>query len=124
MEESDIGRTILGAPSPKVEHNSETVNGKFLTANLYRWYEGTNRIFDARCLQGKVTQVWDYRDRPIPSPTKKPATKSNAASTENHEDEDYDIPDYANAEDFYDDYRDEFDSFEEAEDFFYDHGGW
>ena len=44
------------------------------------------------------------------------------------EEEEYDDPflasDYSDPEEFYEDYMDEFDDYEEAEEYYYDNGGW
>lgn len=125
MSEKDISNTILGAPSPKIEHNSEWVKGVRESANLYRWIVDNKRIFSARCLDGKVVGVWDFRDNPWLESTPRPASgKKKAAYSADEDDDDYGIRDYADPEDFYEDYYDEFDSYEEAEDYYYDHGGW
>ena len=40
------------------------------------------------------------------------------------EDDPFEAAEYASPEDFYEDYGDSFDDFEEAEDYYYEHGGW
>ena len=62
MLESDISNTILGNPSPKTRGNHECINGKQYKATLYDFMEDGYVIFTARCIQGKVTEVWDERD--------------------------------------------------------------
>lgn len=114
MPESEIKHTSLGVPSDKVRHNSELKNGKQCIANLYDFYQGQNRIFTARCVQGKVTEVWDYRNDPIRSYV--PA-KSAAYSREP------DVSRFKNPEDFYDWYWDDFFDYYDAEDYYYEHGG-
>lgn len=64
MKESDISNTILGSPSPKTRGNHECINGKQYKATLYDFMEDGYAIFTARCIQGKVTEVWDERDNP------------------------------------------------------------
>ena len=64
MLESDISNTILGSPSPKTRGNHECINGKQYKATLYDFMEDGYVIFTARCIQGKVTEVWDERDNP------------------------------------------------------------
>ena len=64
MIESDISNTILGSPSPKIRGNHECINGKQYKATLYDFMEDGYVIFTARCIQGKVTEVWDKRDNP------------------------------------------------------------
>ena len=64
MLESDISNTILGSPSPKTRGNHECINGKQYKATLYDFMKDGYVIFTARCIQGKVTEVWDERDNP------------------------------------------------------------
>lgn len=63
MLESGIGKTTLGEPESKIRHNKECINGKQYTANLYDFKRDGKVIFTARCVLGKVIQVWDDRDR-------------------------------------------------------------
>lgn len=117
MSESEIGHTSLGKPSSEVRHNKQMVSGKVYTANLYDFKVGTKTIFTVRCVQGKVTEVWDKRNEQkstyIPSTKKKTKRKKN--------DDPYNAKDYYDAEDFYDDYEDEFYDFEEAEEYYNEH---
>ncbi len=65
MPESEIYNTSLGSPSIDVRHNTEFVRGKRCTANIYDFMRDNARIFTARCVEGTVIQVWDYRNDPI-----------------------------------------------------------
>ena len=116
MSENDINRTSLGAPSSEIRHNKECINGKQYTANLYDFYKGSSKVFTARCVQGKVTDVWDHRDAPIP----KSSRLSTSGSTKKELDP-YDASDYSDPEDFYYDYYDDFWDYEEAEDYWYEY---
>lgn len=40
------------------------------------------------------------------------------------EDDPFEAAEYGSPEDFYEDYGDDFDDFEEAEEYYYEHGGW
>ena len=116
MAEKDIGRTTLGEPDPKIRHNKEVMNGEQYTANLYDFYKDSGKVFSARCIQGEVTQVWDYRENPIFPSVEKP-TSNNVK-----EDADpYNASDYSDPEDFYYDYYDDFWDFEDAEDYWNEH---
>ncbi|WP_283230525.1 hypothetical protein [Fusibacillus kribbianus] len=64
MRESDISNTIIGSPSPKTRGNHEFINGKQYKATLYDFMKDGRVIFTARCIRGKVTEVWDKRDNP------------------------------------------------------------
>ena len=123
MSESDIANTSLGAPSSNVRHNYEMVGGKSYQANLYDYKSGSKTIFTARCVQGKVTEVWDKRNE-----AKNTTTHSSSISTsrkkKTYNDDKYDVKDYYDAEDFYDDHYDDFYDYEEAEDYYNEHGDW
>ena len=115
MPESRIGDTALGKPSSKVRHNKQVKNGNQYTANLYDFYQNGQRIFVARCVQGEVIQIWDYRDKLITENKPKNGTKKQYDFTPNAED-------YSDAEDLYYWYYDDFYDFEEAEDFLDQYG--
>ena len=68
--------------------------------NLYDWYRNGQMIFSVRCLDGTVTEVWDYRDNPITP------YKPKSGSRKVYDYPDYD--DYLDAEDLYDWYYDDF----------------
>ena len=116
MSEYDIHKTSLGRASDEVRHNREVKNGQQLIANLYDFYEGGRRIFTARCIGGIVTEVWDHRG----------AAGSSAKKNTGRQpvtDHDPSVSDFTNPEDFYDWYYDDFFDYEEAEAYYYDHGG-
>lgn len=116
MPESRINDTSLGRPSDKVRHNYQVKNGEQYLANLYDFYQNGKCVFTARCVQGTVTEVWDNRDNP-----QTPYVPSNGGGKA------YDtgpsVHGFSNPEDFYDWYWDDFFDFEDAEDYYYSHGG-
>lgn len=116
MPESRISDTSLGRPSDKVRHNYQVKNGEQYLANLYDFYQNGKCVFTARCVQGTVTEVWDNRDNP-----QTPYVPSNSGGKT------YDtgpsVDGFSNPEDFYDWYWDDFFDFEDAEDYYYSHGG-
>ncbi len=109
MAESRIGNTSLGAPAATVRHNSEIRHNTLCHFNLYDWYRNGQMIFSVRCLDGTVTEVWDYRDNPITP------YKPKSGSKKVYDYPDYD--DYLDAEDLYDWYYDDFYDYEEAEEY-------
>ena len=113
MSESRIADTSLGKPSDKVRHNYETINGEVYSANLYDFYQNGKRIFTARCIKGRVTEVWDERNNTSSSYTPKSGKSSTGPSVEG----------FSHPEDFYDWYWDDFYDYEDAEDYYYEHGG-
>lgn len=115
MSESEISNTSLGKPSSEIRHNNEMISGKIYTANLYDFYSGSNIVFTARCVRGKVTQVWDKRDAPVTPyiPKEKPKKEDDG--------DPYNAKDYYDAEDFYEDNYDDFYDYEDAEDYYNEH---
>ena len=114
MPESEIGKTKLGAPSENVRHNGAMLNGKSYSANLYDFYKNNKYIFTARCINGRVTQVWDYRDDDSDfDPTYTGESRFKYV----------DVDEYSDVYEFYYYYYDDFYDFEEAEDYYYSHGG-
>lgn len=118
MSEKDIDRTSLGAPSSEIRHNKENINGERYTANLYDFYKGSSIVYIARCIQGKVTEVWDYRENPISQ-----SAKSYTSNNIRKESDPYDTSYYNDPEDFYYDNYDDFWDYEEAEDYWYEYSG-
>jgi len=115
MPEEYIDKTILGSPSEKIRHNWEISGSKRFLANLYDFYNEEGKIFTARCVDGIVTQVWDYRDSPV-----KPYIPQNPDSSVEDEDP-YNAADYSHPEDFYYDHYDDFFDYEDAEDYYNEH---
>ena len=112
MSESMISKTSLGAPRDKVRHNTEMINGNVYHANLYDFVKNGKCIFTARCINGTVTQVWDMRDDP-----------QTFIFNETYYPPEINVDDFKDPEDFYDEYHDDFLSYEDAEDYYYAHGG-
>lgn len=115
MPESEIKNTLLGAPSGEVRHNLEMINGKQYTANLYDFKYGSRTVFTARCVKGNVIQVWDGRDRYFST------YKPKKSTTKKQDSDPYDVNDYSNEEDFYDDHYDDFYDYYDAEDYYNEH---
>ena len=109
LSEEYIGMTALGKPSSTVRHNYEMISGEQYKANLYDFMQGGKVIFTARCVKGKVYQVFDHRTDPwVPS-------KPSASKPKN--DDPYNAKDFWDPEDFYEWYKDDFDGFEDAEEY-------
>lgn len=115
MSESEIKNTSLGYPSFTVRHNSEWIDGKWCSCNIYDFKKDNYLIFSARCAKGKVINVWDYRDKPVAPYTPKKSSSSTKA------DDPYNAKDYYDAEDFYYDNYDDFYDYYDAEDYFEEH---
>ena len=112
MSESKIESTELGVHHGEIRHNSEMIDGERHFANIYDFTANGYFIFSARCIDGRVTNNWDYRSDPIPP--RKPYTGYK-------DDDPYDVNDFRNAEDFYDEHYDDFFDYYDAEDYFNEH---
>lgn len=111
MDEDWIDITSLGAHD-ELRHNDEMENGKVYQANLYDFKNRDGAVvFSARCLFGRVTQVWDYRDDPWEPYSYTPV----------YDPDPFDAKDYSHPNDFYYDHYDDFWDYEDAEDYYYEH---
>lgn len=122
MPESRIGDTILGKPSDNVEKRRRW---QYINSNLrveyyeyvYSFYNKNGYlVFEAVCVGGNVRRVNDYRKNPVApfDPSKyRGKIYDNSPSVDG----------FSNPEDFYDWYYDDFFDYEEAEDYYYSHGG-
>jgi len=122
MSEDYIAITTLGSPAPEVRHNSECISGEQYTANLYTFTHNNKVVFEVRCVHGEVVLVWDFRNRGgvalSPQTSASPKPKGN-----NSDDDPFHTRDYYDAEDFCDDYYDDFYDYEDDEDYFNEHHG-
>ena len=117
LPESRIGDTSLGKPDPNMRRTTGTYGGKDVIFFRYDFVRDNKIIFSAFCYNGRVVLVEDYRSSPIP--TKKPSSYSSGSSS-------YSYPDpgeFDDPSDFYYWYYDEFVDYEEAEEYYYSHGG-
>ena len=126
MSESKIDTTDLGVHTKYIEHfNKECISGEFYSASMYYWYSGGNCIYSARCVKGKVYNVWDNRDLQLSngvmdhsgsstSSSSSSKKKKNQESTTEFDPDDHDI------EQYYLDYEDEFEDIDDAYDDFED----
>lgn len=111
MDEDWIDITSLGVHDD-LRHNNEVKNGEIYQANLYDFENSDGAlIFTARCVFGRVTEVWDYRDDPW----------KGSSYTPTYDPDPYDAKDYSHPDDFYYDHYDDFWDYEDAEDYYYEH---
>ena len=115
MSESRIDSTALGTAKRRGHINNEMINGQVYPAYLYDFYRGNTLVFTARCVQGRVYNVWDYRN--TTTTTQRHTTKRH--TTKKYDE--YDVYDYSNEEDFYYDHYDDFYDYYEAEDYYNEH---
>lgn len=100
--------------------NYEMVSGEQVLANLYDYTKNGYVIFTARCVNGKVTDVWDHRSSPYKQSSG--TSSKNDRGKEKKSDEKYPASDYVHPDDFYYDYYDDFYDYEDAEDYWEEYG--
>lgn len=120
MSESKIDSTDLGKHSEYYPNfNFKWEHGKKIQTSKYYWYSGNDCIYTAKCINGKVEEVWDNRDHHVTdnifntdSYTKKNSKKKEEKTTE------FD-PDEHDIEQYYEDFKDE-EGFEDIDDAYED----
>lgn len=132
MSENNINDTVLGCDY-EIVHNYSWRNGEKIQANVYRFRKYGKIIFVARCLNGCVDSLSDYRDDPwangkgsaskrIEKAKNSNSTKSTTSTYSTKKSTDpYNVNDYSDPEDFYDDNFDDFWDYEDAEDYYNEH---
>lgn len=119
MPELRIDDTSLGAHADV--RTSTVIKGSGRKeARIYVFKKNGDIIFEAYCLDRSVEEVWDYRDGTHSSPYSK-KNRSKRSATAKPQDDPYNAGDFYDAEDFYEEYYDEFSDFEDAEDYFIEH---
>lgn len=117
MSESDIGKTLLGEKYVK-DHDYSDINGKRVENTIYNFKNDDGAIiFVATCRNDKVISVIDFRDNPWYRINYKALSPKKSASDK----DDYNVKDYDDPEDFYDDNYDDFWDYEDAEDYYNEH---
>ncbi|MBQ3379823.1 MAG: hypothetical protein IJG50_08190 [Clostridia bacterium] len=123
MSEAYINYTSLGRADDvdlQFDEVSSYEAGKtrYRMTSTYYFYRGYTLIVKVQCVDGRVKQIWDYREKETVND--KPGAASHSAYTDPGlpASEDFDHP-----SDFYEWYIDDFIDYEEAEDYYYDHGG-
>jgi len=108
MSEKNISSTSLGSYSSKSTGQYYSV-GKNYSYNTYNFSDGKRIIFSARCENGVVTEVSDYRGN------------ANIIVPKYDDSDRYDASSYRNAEDFYDDNYYAFHDYYQAEKYWREH---
>ena len=130
MSESYINYTAMGN-----YHDKEYVvvgKGKRTewSKNEYRWKNSNGKtILYVECRDGVVTDVtkywedkyWTADGKPIYSGTRSGYSSSSSGKKKVYNDDSYNVNDYYDAEDFYEDYYDDFYDYEDAEDYYNEH---
>ena len=119
MSESDINKTIMGR-----YHEIDT-SSKYGNTEYY-WRTNSGEIMlIVTCKEGKVTSVsrygwgyfWTEDIKPIWNGTNPYRNKKSSSSKKSYSDP-YNVNDYSDPEDFYDDNYDDFWDYEDAEDYY------
>ena len=110
--------------------NSTTVNGKRKSRDIYYYFSGKDVIYTALVIDGKVSSVSDYRDNPWKNQLaskKKPysnktvssanSAKNNSISENTKPSDIYETEKYNSADDFADEWEDDFDNWGDAYDY-------
>ena len=120
LAESKIDTTDIGKHSEYIAHfNIQWIKGERYQTSMYYWYQGGDCIYSARCVNGKVYNITDNRDhhlknnKPNHTTTKSKSKKKEQKTTE-FDPDDHDI------EQYYEDYKDEFEDIDDAYDDFED----
>lgn len=133
MSESYINYTAMGN-----YHDKEYVvvgKGKRTewSKNEYRWKNNNGKtILYVECRDGVVTDVtkywedkyWTADGKPIYSGIRSGYSSSSSGKKKVYNDDSYNVNDYYDAEDFYEDYYDDFYDYEDAEDYFDENRDW
>lgn len=93
-----------------------TLDGETVTVQYYSYHHFLYPVYDIRCVDGKVIYVSRR------SSSTRPLTIS--PDDDDEDADEYYADEFASAADFYEYYRDDFYDFDEAEDYYYSHGGW
>ena len=110
LAEADIGNTMLGKPNELYDLKPR---------RLYVWTSYGNTIFFVYCEKGEVTEVRDHRRYPIIRNANSTSSRPRASSTPNPYPGDiYGIGSIRDAEELYEEYPDDFESIDEAEEYF------
>ena len=124
MSEKLISQTKLGKPT-KSEYRVNYSWGKRDDYTIYIWSENGETYFTVEAKKGVVTFVQDNRESAIRIRRMKEAREAKQQKREHcDEDDPYEASSFANAEDFYDEYRDDFFDYEDAEEYWDEYGEW
>ncbi|MCR5523990.1 MAG: hypothetical protein K6F64_10250 [Clostridia bacterium] len=120
MSEENANSTELG-PAGRIITNNMAENGKILKYYTYLYYNSKKEIvFSATFKKGTCTEINDYRDDPWKQnggPTVS-GTSWVRNTTKRRSTDSYSAKDFADEDDFYDWYYDDFYDGEEAEDYY------
>ena len=114
-------------------HTSFFLSTFLVYIHEYRWKNNNGKtILYVECRDGVVTDVtkywedkyWTADGKPIYSGTRSGYSSSSNGKKKVYNDDSYNVNDYYDAEDFYEDYYDDFYDYEDAEDYFDENRDW
>ena len=108
MSESKINDTDLGKAEAHMNYNTQCINGEIYSANMYYFKKGGDLVFTARCVNGKVYNISDLRDNPVKNANTEPYRPKKTTEEKKIDPDDLDI------EGYYNDYKDDFESIDDA----------
>ena len=127
LNEKYIDKTMYGSPSSDIRHDTEIIDGIEYTTNIYDFIENDEVVLTVRCANNEVIEVIDYTKSTSTSTSinqKENSSKksqsssqsrySNQSKSTSNKDR-YNVYDYDNPEDFYEDNYDDFDGYDDAE---------
>lgn len=116
MSEGLIMDTSLWSLKHSKHIAARKVNDSLEPVTMYTFYENGSIVFIAECIDGQVSEVHDYRDEVH-------ASQKETHTQKNHEPYYPEVDEYTSPEDFYYNFRDYFMDYDEAEQYYYEHGG-
>ncbi len=124
MSEKQIAETELGKPT-KSEFRKAIYWGGKEDYTAYTWSVNGRIYFTAEARKGIITYVWDNRESTQRLRKIQEAREAKQQKKEHRDEDDpYEASSFANAEDFYDEYRDDFFDYEDAEEYWDEYGDW
>lgn len=122
MWEGFINNSLLGKPG-KVKTNQYHMNRVSHVEKTYTFYKNGTIIYVVKCLDGRVSEISDLRYRLDSSGSSSGHSSGYSGSSSGSLVPSPDTKYFVDPEDFYDYYYDDFLDYEEAEDYYYSHGG-
>lgn len=130
MEEKYLSSTAMGTAYFYGCNRVEGSNGRWKTADIYYYYRGSSIVFTVRIVDGNVYDVTDFRNQPLNRPDvfkSHPYVNNSVKGGKITEDipkdygDVYDIELYDDSDDFAYDWADEFDSYDDAFEYWTNH---
>ena len=122
MWEGYVNKTRLGEPGT-VKTNRYHRDRISHVEKIYKFYKDGKIIYVVKCLDGRVSEISNLRYRLSSSGSSSGHSSGSSSSSSGSLVPSPDTKYFSDPEDFYDYYYDDFLDYEEAEDYYYSHGG-